>query len=106
MKNKKCHFCKHDRGRIDRSDECAACRHFDRFQLTDRMTVRSMYEYQNLKAEEEWANDKSETFDRPTALAVLKALSNRMHPSTNLFGDPIFTIDRYTFELIRKKFLD
>ena len=106
MIDKKCHYCKHDRPLVDRSDVCATCHHFDRFQLKDRLTPKSEYEYKRLVEKEAWANDKTEKFDRPTALAVLKAMSEAMHPSTNIFGDKTLVIGRYDFELIRKKFLD
>ena len=50
--------------------------------------------------------ENSHLMDRPTALAVLKDLSNKMHPCCDLFGRDILAIDRPDFEVIRKKYLD
>lgn len=43
---------------------------------------------------------------RNTALAVLKALSNYMYPSNDIFGKKTLVISRSAFESVRKKFLD
>ena len=46
------------------------------------------------------------TFDRKTALEVLKDLSRDMYPSYDLFGNKTLVIDRDKFEAIRHFYLD
>lgn len=103
----KCHFCEYDYGPlVGTSEVCRACHDCDKFQLKKRMTPMAAYKYEKLKKEEEWINDQSIVFDRDTALIVLNALSERMYPSTDIFGNKTLVIDRYRFEAVRKKFLD
>ena len=103
----KCDFCKHDRGPlVGRLDICAACHHRDRFQPKERMNELEQVRYEKILRDEEWINDKSEEFDRATALKVLQALSHKMHPSLNMYGEKTLVISRYEFEVIRRKYLD
>lgn len=105
--SKKCHFCEHERGpRFDKSEECLVCHNHDKFRVKKRMTQSEIHEYERFKIEEEWINDRSVDYDRETALAVLTALSNRMYPSNDIFGNKTLVIDRHRFEAVRKKFLD
>ena len=46
------------------------------------------------------------TFDRGTALEVLKDLSYCMYPSEDIFGCKTLVISRKAFEEVRKKYLD
>lgn len=46
------------------------------------------------------------TFDRVTALEVLKDLSYHMYPSEDIFGCKTLVISRKVFEEVRKKYLD
>ena len=52
-----------------------------------------------------WKLDKI-SFDRATALEVLKDISREMYPSNDLFGTKTLVINRKAFEKIRKKYLD
>lgn len=102
----KCHFCEYDYGPLmDQSKECSACKDCSNFQLKKRLSPGARAEYEKLKAEEEWINDRSTEFDRNTALEILKALSKRMYPSHDLFGNKTLVINRNKFEAVRKKFL-
>ena len=103
----KCDFCKHDRGPlVGRLDICATCHHHDRFQPKERMNELEQVRYEKILRDEEWINDKSEEFDRATALKVLQALSHKMRPSLNMYGEKTLIISRYEFEVIRRKYLD
>ena len=46
------------------------------------------------------------SFDRVTALEVLKDLSRCMYPSKDIFGCGTLVISRAAFEEVRKKYLD
>ena len=104
---KKCDFCEYDRGpNMDKPKKCKECRDFNNFIVKNRLTQRESYLYEKFKKDEEWANNKDLNFDRDTALMVLRDLSTRMHASRNLFGEDTLVINRYEFELVRKKYLD
>lgn len=102
----KCFFCKHERGPIDDVPEaCCKCKDYCNFEPIENMRPIMAREYELFKREEAWINDRSEEFDRATALAVLKAISKRMYPSHDLFGNGTLVIKRDKFEAVRKKFL-
>ena len=46
------------------------------------------------------------SYDRDTALAILKEFSRDMYPSYDLFGNKTLVINRDKFEAIRAKYLD
>lgn len=54
--------------------------------------------------DENYICSENELFDRDTALAVLKAFSNAMYPSCDLFGRDTLVINRSKFEEIRAYF--
>ena len=103
----KCYFCEHERGPLaEQSEACDTCRDFNNFQVKKRMSSGQFYEYEKLKyAEEQFAN-QNEVFDIDTASMVLKDITAHMCLSTDRFGNKTLVINRYTFELIRKKYLD
>lgn len=107
MKGKKCEFCNYDYGpMIGESGFCVTCENYNNFKLKPVMQPAQAYEYKKFKRDEEWINDDSVKYDRKTALAVLNALSKRMYPSYDLYGNKTLVIDRDKFEVVRKKFLD
>lgn len=104
---RKCDFCEHECGPLmGQSEICSACRDSSNFQVKKRMNVKQAYEYEKFKKDMEWLCDQNTKFDRATALMVLQAISHRMRPSHNIFGEKTLVINRYDFEVVRKKFLD
>ena len=103
-KHYKCDFCEYDYGPIKKpSEACKTCKNCSNFKVKQRMHCIQQQRYEQLKKEEADANDNSIKFDRRTALMVLKDLAKFMRPS---FGNKTLVIDRYKFELVRKKYLD
>lgn len=103
----KCYFCKHDRGPyVDKDSACITCRTHNHFEPHPRMSERMAQEYDMLYGEKSKTLKPDFEFDRATALAVLKDLSEHLSPSHNLFGDPTLVISRFQFEIVRKKYLD
>jgi len=47
-----------------------------------------------------------DAIDRDTALSVLKDLTKDMYVDYDLFGNKVLCISVYTFEEVRKKYLD
>lgn len=103
----KCQFCKHECGPLKRpSSKCATCVDCNDFEVKERIHPFESYKYEKFKETEEWVKDQSVEFDRKTALMVLNAISSRMRPSHDIFGNKTLEIDRYAFEAVRRKFLD
>lgn len=51
-------------------------------------------------------SNNEHSFDRGTALSLLKDLSKHMYPNYDIFGEKTLVIRRDYFEDIRKKYLD
>ena len=103
----KCFFCEYDYGPVvGPSPKCCACFSHKLFEPKKHMSGHMAVMYEKFKSLEEGVDGGVENYDRATALAVLKALSKHLYPSHDLFGNATLVIDRYKFELVRKRFLD
>lgn len=101
---KRCDFCIHDAPKNGR-EVCKTCKAYDKFQLKPLRTSIEAHLYDTLLKREAWIEEPIE-FDRKTALMVLQAISHKMYPNVDIFGNKTLVINRYEFEDIRKKFLD
>lgn len=101
---KRCDFCIYDAPKKHR-EFCKTCKNYNKFELKVLRTPLEQHLYEKLLEREAWIEEPIE-FDRKTALIVLQAISHKMYPSLDIFGNKTLVINRYEFEAIRQKFLD